>query len=150
MMVAHGVIGGLPAVAAVFDFGFMGGSMGTGVGDALVRAARLAETQDAALLVFPSSGGARMQEGILSLMQMPRTVAAVDRIKEKGLPFIVVLTDPTTGGVTDSFAMLGDIPLADPGSIIGFAGQRVIQETIRSEEHTSELQYLMRISYAVF
>jgi len=133
MVVAHGVIGGLPAVAAVFDFGFMGGSMGTGVGDALVRAAKLAETQDAALLVFPSSGGARMQEGILSLMQMPRTVAAVDRIKEKGLPFIVVLTDPTTGGVTASFAMLGDIHLAEPGSIIGFAGQRVIQETIREQ-----------------
>jgi len=133
MVVAHGTVGGIATVAAVFDFGFMGGSMGTGVGDALVRAARLAETQDAALVVFPSSGGARMQEGILSLMQMPRTVAAVDRLKEKGLPFVVVLTDPTTGGVTASFAMLGDIHLAEPGSIIGFAGQRVIQETIREQ-----------------
>lgn len=133
MMVAHGTVGGLAAVAAVFDFGFMGGSMGAGVGDALVRAAKLAETQDAALVVFPSSGGARMQEGILSLMQMPRTVAAVERLKEKGLPFVVVLTDPTTGGVTASFAMLGDIHLAEPGAIIGFAGQRVIQETIREQ-----------------
>ena len=133
MVVAHGTVCGVGAVAAVFDFGFMGGSMGAGVGDALVRAARLAETQSAALVVFPSSGGARMQEGILSLMQMPRTVAAVERLKEKGLPFVVVLTDPTTGGVTASFAMLGDIHLAEPGSIIGFAGQRVIQETIREQ-----------------
>lgn len=145
MVVAHGSIGGIAAVAAVFDFGFMGGSMGTGVGDALVRAAKLAETQDAALVVFPSSGGARMQEGILSLMQMPRTVAAVDRIKDKGLPFIVVLTDPTTGGVTASFAMLGDIHLAEPGSIIGFAGQRVIQETIREQlpEGFQKAEYLL-------
>src|SRR3546814_20573003 len=120
MMVAHGVIGGVPAVAAVFDFGFMGGSMGTGVGDALVRAARLAETQDAALLVFPSSGGARMQEGILSLMQMPRTVAAVDRIQEKGLPFIVVLTDPTNGGVTAHFALPGtDHPTSSEDRRVG-------------------------------
>ena len=133
MVVAHGTVGGIGTVAAVFDFGFMGGSMGTGVGDALVRAARLAVAQGAALVVFPSSGGARMQEGILSLMQMPRTVAAVEQVKEKGLPFIVVLTDPTTGGVTASFAMLGDIHLAEPGSIIGFAGQRVIQETIREK-----------------
>ncbi len=133
IIVAHGQIEGLPAVCAVFDFQFMGGSMGTGVGEGLVRAARLAETQNAALIVFPASGGARMQEGILSLMQMPRTVAAIDRLKDKGLPFIVVLTDPTTGGVTASFAMLGDLHLAEPGSIIGFAGQRVIQETIREQ-----------------
>ena len=107
--------------------------MGTAVGEGLVRAAKLAETQDAALIVFPATGGARMQEGILSLMQMPRTVAAVDRLKDKGLPFIVVMTDRTTGGVTASFAMLGDLHLAEPGSIIGFAGQRVIQETIREQ-----------------
>ena len=145
MVVAHGTVGGVPTVAAVFDFGFMGGSMGTGVGDALVRAAKLAEAQDAALVVFPSSGGARMQEGILSLMQMPRTVAAVDRIKEKGLPFVVVLTDPTTGGVTASFAMLGDVHLAEPGAIIGFAGQRVIQETIREQlpEGFQKAEYLL-------
>lgn len=133
IVVAHGTIENAAAVCAVFDFSFMGGSMGTGVGDGLVRAARLAETQDAGLIVFPASGGARMQEGILSLMQMPRTVAAVERLKEKGLPFVVVLTDPTTGGVTASFAMLGDLHIAEPGSIIGFAGQRVIQETIREQ-----------------
>ena len=133
IVVAHGLIETVPAVCAVFDFEFMGGSMGTGVGDGLVRAVKLAEAQDAALIVLPASGGARMQEGILSLMQMPRTVAAIDRLKEKGLPFIVVLTDPTTGGVTASFAMLGDLHLAEPGSIIGFAGQRVIQETIREQ-----------------
>jgi len=133
IIVAHGTIENAAAVCAVFDFSFMGGSMGTGVGEGLVRAAKLAETQDAGLIVFPASGGARMQEGILSLMQMPRTVAAVDRLKDKGLPFIVVLTDPTTGGVTASFAMLGDLHLAEPGSIIGFAGQRVIQETIREQ-----------------
>jgi len=145
LVVAHGTVGGVPAVAAVFDFGFMGGSMGTGVGDALVRAAKLAEAQNAALVVFPSSGGARMQEGILSLMQMPRTVAAVDRMKEKGLPFVVVLTDPTTGGVTASFAMLGDVHLAEPGAIIGFAGQRVIQETIREQlpEGFQKAEYLL-------
>ncbi|NQW09719.1 MAG: acetyl-CoA carboxylase carboxyltransferase subunit beta [Alphaproteobacteria bacterium] len=133
IVVAHGTIGGSPAVVAVFDFAFMGGSMGSAVGEGLVRAAKLAETQNAALIAFPSSGGARMQEGILSLMQMPRSVAAVDKVKDKGLPYIVVLTDPTTGGVTASFAMLGDIHLAEPGAIIGFAGQRVIQETIREQ-----------------
>ena len=133
IIVAHGTIETAPSVCAVFDFSFMGGSMGTAVGEGLVRAAKLAETQDAALIVFPATGGARMQEGILSLMQMPRTVAAVDRLKDKGLPFIVVMTDPTTGGVTASFAMLGDLHLAEPGSIIGFAGQRVIQETIREQ-----------------
>jgi acetyl-CoA carboxylase carboxyl transferase subunit beta len=133
IVVAHGMIETAPAVCAVFDFSFMGGSMGTAVGEGLVRAAKLAEAQDAGLIVFPASGGARMQEGILSLMQMPRSVAAVDRLKDKGLPFIVVLTDPTTGGVTASFAMLGDLHLAEPGSIIGFAGQRVIQETIREQ-----------------
>lgn len=146
MVVAHGLVGGVPAVAAVFDFGFMGGSMGTGVGDALVRAAKLAEAQNAGLLVFPSSGGARMQEGVLSLMQMPRTVAAIDRVKERGLPFVVVLTDPTTGGVTASFAMLGDIHLAEPGAIIGFAGQRVIQETIREQlpDGFQRAEYLLK------
>lgn len=144
IVVAHGTIETAPAVCAVFDFSFMGGSMGTGVGDGLVRAARLAETQDAGLIVFPASGGARMQEGILSLMQMPRTVAAVERLKEKGLPFVVVLTDPTTGGVTASFAMLGDLHIAEPGSIIGFAGQRVIQETIREQlpEGFQKAEYL--------
>ncbi len=131
ILVAHGRIGGEQVVAAVFDFGFMGGSMGVAVGGALVSAARLAVLQEAPLLVIPSSGGARMQEGILSLMQMPRTVLAVDMVREAGLPYLVLLTDPTTGGVSASFAMLGDIAMAEPGAIIGFAGVRVIEETIR-------------------
>ena len=131
LLVAHGTIGGKPLVAAVFNFAFMGGSMGVAVGEALLAAARLAVLQEAALLVVPSSGGARMQEGILSLMQMPRTVIAVDLVKEAGLPYLVLLTDPTTGGVSASFAMLGDIAIAEPGAVIGFAGARVIEETIR-------------------
>ena len=126
-------MGGAPVVLALFRFDFMGGSMGVAVGDALVRAAELAKAQKAPLVVFPASGGARMQEGILSLMQMPRTVIAREIVRESGLPFVVVLTDPTTGGVTASFAMLGDIHIAEPGAIIGFAGQRVIQETIREQ-----------------
>jgi acetyl-CoA carboxylase carboxyl transferase subunit beta len=130
-VVAHGTLGGKPLVAAVFNFSFMGGSMGTAVGEALIAAARLAVLQDAALLVVPSSGGARMQEGILSLMQMPRTVIAVDMVRDAGLPYLVLLTDPTTGGVSASFAMLGDITIAEPGAVIGFAGARVIEETIR-------------------
>lgn len=133
ILVAHGTLEGLPVVIAAFDFSFMGGSMGTGVGEGLVRAAKLAEAKDAALIVVPSSGGARMQEGILSLMQMPRSVAAIERFKDTGRPFVVLLTDPTTGGVTASFAMLGDLHVAEPGAIIGFAGQRVIQETIREQ-----------------
>lgn len=133
ILVAHGKIGGNSAVIAAFEFGFMGGSMGMAVGEAIVTAARLAVLQSAALIVVPSSGGARMQEGILSLMQMPRTTIAVDEVKEAGLPYIVLLTDPTTGGVTASFAMLGDLAIAEPGCIIGFAGARVIEETIREK-----------------
>ena len=133
IIVAEGDMGGQPVVVAVFDFGFMGGSMGTAVGDALLHAADLAAAKNAPLIALPASGGARMQEGILSLMQMPRTVLAVATVREAGLPFIVVLTNPTTGGVTASFAMLGDIHLAEPGAIIGFAGQRVIKETIRED-----------------
>jgi acetyl-CoA carboxylase carboxyl transferase subunit beta len=131
LVVAHGTLGGKPLVAAVFNFAFMGGSMGIAVGEALIAAARLAVLQESALLVVPSSGGARMQEGILSLMQMPRTVIAVNMVKEAGLPYLVLLTDPTTGGVSASFAMLGDITIAEPGAVIGFAGARVIEETIR-------------------
>ena len=133
ILVAHGTIGGNNAVVAAFDFGFMGGSMGMAVGAAIVAAAKLAVLQSAALIAVPSSGGARMQEGILSLMQMPRTTIAVEMVKEAGLPYIVLLTDPTTGGVTASFAMLGDIAIAEPGCIIGFAGARVIEETIREK-----------------
>jgi acetyl-CoA carboxylase carboxyl transferase subunit beta len=122
ILVAHGKLGGRNIVIAAFDFGFMGGSMGIAVGEGLLTAARLAVVQEAPLLVIPSSGGARMQEGILSLMQMPRSVIAVDLVKEAGLPYIVLLTDPTTGGVSASFAMLGDIAIAEPGAVIGFAG----------------------------
>jgi len=131
--VARGRIGGLPAVIAAFDFAFMGGSMGVAVGEALVAAARLAVEQHAALIVIPASGGARMQEGILSLMQMPRTIIAADMVKEARLPYIVVLTDPTTGGVAASFAAIGDIIVAEPGAVVGFAGARVIEETIREK-----------------
>jgi len=133
LIVAHGTIGGNPAVVAAFNFDFMAGSMGVAVGEAFLAAARLAKLQQAALIAIPASGGARMQEGILSLMQMPRTVLAVEDVKSAGLPYIVVLTDPTTGGVTASFAMLGDVQLAEPASLVGFAGQRVIQETIREK-----------------
>jgi acetyl-CoA carboxylase carboxyl transferase subunit beta len=133
IIVAHGTMGGLPAVIAAFNFDFMGGSMGSAVGDGLIAAARLAVLQEAPLIVIPASGGARMQEGIISLMQMPRSIIAVDEVKEAGLPYIVLLTDPTTGGVSASFAMLGDIAIAEPGAVIGFAGARVIEETIREK-----------------
>ncbi|MGH7090713.1 MAG: acetyl-CoA carboxylase, carboxyltransferase subunit beta [Stellaceae bacterium] len=132
-IVAHGTIEGVAAVAVVFDFEFLGGSMGIAVGEALVTAAAEAVAREAALVVVPSSGGARMQEGILALMQMPRTTIAVDMVKEKRLPYIVVLADPTTGGVSASFAMLGDVTIAEPGAVIGFAGARVIEETIRQK-----------------
>ncbi|HBH26633.1 MAG TPA: acetyl-CoA carboxylase carboxyl transferase subunit beta [Rhodospirillaceae bacterium] len=129
--IAHGTIGGRGVVAAAFHFSFMGGSMGVAVGQGFLKAAREAVARRAALLAIPCSGGARMQEGALSLMQMPRTVLAVEEVRAAGLPYIVLLTDPTTGGVTASFAMLGDIHIAEPGAMIGFAGQRVIAETIR-------------------
>ena len=133
IIVAHGEVGGQKTVIAVFDFAFMGGSMGIAVGNGILAGAQLAVLQDAAFVAIPSSGGARMQEGILSLMQMPRTTIAVQQGKEAGLPYIVILADPTTGGVTASFAMLGDIAMSEPGSIIGFAGARVIEETIREK-----------------
>ncbi len=133
IVVALGRIGGHPAVVAGFNFEFMGGSMGVAVGDGLVAAARLAVGESAPLIVIPASGGARMQEGILSLMQMPRSIIAVDEVREMGLPYIVLLTDPTTGGVSASFAMMGDIAIAEPGAVIGFAGARVIEETIREK-----------------
>src|SRR5712671_1813585 len=131
--VTEGRIGGIGAVVAAFDFAFMGGSMGMAVGEALVAAARRAVEREAALIVVPASGGARMQEGVLSLMQMPRTILAADMVKEAGLPYIVILTDPTTGGVSASFAMIGDVTLAEPGAVIGFAGSRVIEETIHEK-----------------
>ncbi len=133
VIVAHGSIGGNPVVVAAFDFSFLGGSMGVAVGEALLAGARLAVLQDSSFIVVPASGGARMQEGTLSLMQMARTTIAVDELKEAHLPYIVVLTHPTTGGVTASFAMLGDIAIAEPGAVIGFAGARVIEDTIREK-----------------
>jgi len=142
---AEGRIGGTLAVVAAFDFEFMGGSMGVAVGEGLITAARRAVEREAALIVVPASGGARMQEGILSLMQMPRTILAADLVKEAGLPYIVLLTNPTTGGVSASFAMLGDITLAEPGAVIGFAGARVIEETIREKlpERFQRAEYLL-------
>lgn len=133
IMVGRGRINGMDAVIAAFDFRFMGGSMGRTVGDGILKAAEVALEHNAALITVPSTGGARMQEGILSLMQLPRTVIAVRRMKDAGLPYIVLLAHPTTGGVTASFAMLGDIHIAEPGAIIGFAGRRVIEETVREK-----------------
>ncbi len=133
IVVAHGTIGGHPAVVGVFDFGFMGGSMGTAVGEAIVTASQLALLQEASLILVPASGGARMQEGMLSLMQMARTTIAVKKLRSKKLPYIAVLSDPTMGGVTASFAMLGDISLAEPGAAIGFAGKRVIEQIVREK-----------------
>ena len=145
VIVASGTIEGQAVVIAAFDFSFMGGSMGVAVGQGLVTAAQEAVKRDASLLVIPASGGARMQEGILSLMQMPRSVVAVELVKEKGLPYLVLFTDPTTGGVSASFAMLGDVAIAEPGAIIGFAGKRVIQETIRETlpEGFQRAEYLL-------
>jgi len=130
-IVAEGTMGSIKTVVVAFDFNFMGGSMGIAVGEAIVTAAKRAVMAHAPLIAIPASGGARMQEGALSLMQMPRTIIAVDEVKKAGLPYIVVLTDPTTGGVTASFAMVGDIHIAERGAQIGFAGARVIESTIR-------------------
>ena len=145
LLVAHGRIGGHPAVVAVMAFEFMAGSMGAAVGEGIVAAARLAVLQDAPLVIFTSSGGARMQEGAISLMQMPRTIIASRSVKEAGLPFITVLCDPTTGGVTASFTMLGDIQIAEPGALIGFAGARVIEQTVREilPEGFQRAEYLL-------
>ncbi len=145
IMVARGTMGGKPTVVAAFNFAFMGGSMGMAVGEGLLAAARQAVQDEAPLIVIPSSGGARMQEGILSLMQMPRSVIAVELVREAGLPYFVLLTDPTTGGVSASFAMLGDIAIAEPGAVIGFAGARVIEETIREKlpEGFQRAEYLL-------
>lgn len=131
LMVMCGRIGGIESVCAFMDFHFMGGSMGVAVGEGLLLAARRAVAGHAPLVVFTASGGARMQEGIFSLMQLPRTTIAVQMVQERRLPFVVVLCDPTTGGVSASFAMLGDIHIAEPGANIGFAGRRVIEQTVR-------------------
>ena len=133
LMSVIGTIERQPCVVSVQDFGFMGGSMGLAVGQGFVNAAQRALAERCPYIIFTAAGGARMQEGILSLMQMPKTTVAISMLREAGLPFIVVLTDPTTGGVTASYAMLGDIQLAEPGALIGFAGQRVIENTIREK-----------------
>jgi acetyl-CoA carboxylase carboxyl transferase subunit beta len=127
----EGHLDGLPVVVAVFDFSFMGGSMGSVVGEKITRAIEKGLETNAPVLIFSSSGGARMQESIMSLMQMAKTSAALAKLKAAGIPFISVLTDPTTGGVTASFAMLGDLNIAEPRALIGFAGPRVIEQTIR-------------------
>ncbi|PHY14032.1 acetyl-CoA carboxylase carboxyl transferase subunit beta [Caulobacter sp. B11] len=131
MAIAFGVVGGAPAVVLVQDFAFMGGSLGMAAGEGFVAAAKAAQERQVPLVVFTAAGGARMQEGALSLMQMARTTLAINEMKDAGLPYVVVLTDPTTGGVTASYAMLGDVHLAEPGALIGFAGPRVIEQTIR-------------------
>ena len=133
VVVASGQMAEKNVVVAAFNFSFMGGSMGMHVGESIVSAAELAIKNKAPLIVIPASGGARMQEGILSLMQMPRTTVALEMVKDAGLPYLTILTDPTTGGVSASFAMLGDIAIAEPGAIIGFAGRRVIENTIREK-----------------
>jgi acetyl-CoA carboxylase carboxyl transferase subunit beta len=130
---ARGTIEGLPIIATVQDFAFMGGSLGMAAGDAIIKAFETALAERRPMVLFAASGGARMQEGILSLMQLPRTTVAVERLREAGLPYICVLTNPTTGGVTASYAMLGDIHIAEPGALIGFAGPRVIEQTIREK-----------------
>jgi acetyl-CoA carboxylase carboxyl transferase subunit beta len=142
---ALGTIEGLPIVATVQDFAFMGGSLGLAAGEAIIAAFETAAARKRPMVLFAASGGARMQEGILSLMQLPRTTVAVDRLKEAGLPYIVVLTNPTTGGVTASYAMLGDVHIAEPGALIGFAGPRVIEQTIREKlpEGFQKAEYLL-------
>ncbi|MEO6114548.1 MAG: acetyl-CoA carboxylase, carboxyltransferase subunit beta [Sphingomicrobium sp.] len=145
LVTAIGKIEGHPAVVGVQDFAFMGGSMGVAVGAAIVAGIDKAIARKIPYILFTAAGGARMQEGILSLMQMPRTTVALAKLKEAGLPYIVVLTDPTTGGVTASYAMLGDVQLAEPGALIGFAGQRVIEQTIREKlpEGFQRAEYLL-------
>jgi acetyl-CoA carboxylase carboxyl transferase subunit beta len=128
-----GQVQGLKLVAVVHEFNFIGGSLGMAAGEAIVRACERAVSEKCPLVIFPASGGARMQEGILSLMQLPRTTVAVNMLKEAGLPYLVVLTNPTTGGVTASYAMLGDVHIAEPGAEIGFAGKRVIEQTLREK-----------------
>ena len=142
---ARGKIDGHKVVIGVQDFAFMGGSMGTAVGAAFVAGIRAAIEERAPYIIFTASGGARMQEAILSLMQLPSTTVAISELREAGLPYIVVLTDPTTGGVTASYAMLGDVQIAEPGALIGFAGQRVIEQTIREKlpEGFQRAEYLL-------
>lgn len=133
LLISFGLIDKTPVILACFDFAFMAGSMGRYVGDGLILASEEAVKRKCSLVVVPSSGGARMQEGIFSLMQMPRSTIAINKIKKAKLPYIVLHANPTTGGVTASFAMLGDVHIAEPGAIIGFAGRRVIEETVKEK-----------------
>ena len=145
LVLAIGTISGVSCVVCCLNFEFLGGSMGIGVGDGIIAGARAAVGEAIPFIIVAASGGARMQEGVLSLMQMARTTIAVTEVREKGLPIIVVLTDPTTGGVSASFAMLGDITIAEPGAVIGFAGARVIEQTIRESlpEGFQKAEYLL-------
>lgn len=142
---ASGTIEGAPAVVGVQNFAYMGGSMGVAVGAAFVQGVEEAIDRQCPYIIFTAAGGARMQEGILSLMQMPRSTVAIQMLHDAGLPYIVVLTDPTTGGVTASYAMLGDVQIAEPNALIGFAGQRVIENTIREKlpEGFQRAEYLL-------
>jgi acetyl-CoA carboxylase carboxyl transferase beta subunit len=130
VVTGHGLIKGKKAVTAVMDFRFLGGSLGSGTGEKILQAANFAYDQGLPYIIFSASGGARMQEGVLSLMQMAKTCAGVARLNKKDIPFISVLINPTTGGVTASYAMMGDLNIAEPGAVIGFAGRRVIEQTI--------------------
>jgi acetyl-CoA carboxylase carboxyl transferase subunit beta len=145
LVAGEGLINGQKVMIGVFEFSFMGGSMGSVVGEKITRLVEKAIETRSGVIIFSSSGGARMQEGILSLMQMAKTAAAISRLKERGLPYISVLTDPTTGGVTASFAMLGDVIVAEPRALIGFAGPRVIEQTIRQKlpEGFQRAEYLL-------
>lgn len=145
IQVARGKIGSIASVVAAMDFSFMGGSMGVAVGEGIVKAAKLALQDKEPLITVAASGGARMQEGMLSLMQMARTTAAINELKEAGIPYVSILTDPTTGGVSASFAMLGDVNIAEKGCLIGFAGQRVIEQTIHEKlpEGFQRAEYLL-------
>jgi acetyl-CoA carboxylase carboxyl transferase subunit beta len=145
MEAATGKLGGIDVTMAVQNFFFMGGSLGQAAGEAFLAAAKEAVKRKTPFIVFTAAGGARMQEGILSLMQMPRTIVGVEMVRDANLPYIVVLTDPTTGGVTASYAMLGDIAIAEPGALIGFAGPRVIEDTIRQKlpEGFQRAEYLL-------
>ncbi len=145
IVAAHGKVDGLETMAVVQDFAFMGGSLGMAAGEGIVTAMFEAADRNMPLVLYAASGGARMQEGILSLMQLPRTTVGVQRLREAGLPYIVVLTHPTTGGVTASYAMLGDVHIAEPGALIGFAGPRVIEQTIREKlpEGFQRSEYLL-------
>jgi acetyl-CoA carboxylase carboxyl transferase subunit beta len=142
--VVRGALEGMPVTVAVQDFHFMGGSLGMAAGEAIITAVDAAISRRTPLVLFASAGGARMHEGILSLMQLPRTTVAIRKLREARLPYIVVLTDPTTGGVTASYAMLGDVHVAEPGALIGFAGPRVIEQTIREKlpEGFQKAEYL--------